>query len=201
MKVVQSFLLLAVVILVAGCTSPSALNGKPLPAMTFKHLQPVVLNVASTEIQVRPSLTSEGFSYPLDDMVDFYLQRKLNAVGQKGNILASLEESSIKRLYEPSEYEALSYFDLAGFDVYEVALKLRLEHQADNGGEPLYGTVINARRLIKVSQHTSIVEREQAQFEGLEQLFLELDSHVDKVLIQDMKLKISRNAVTTPPTP
>ena len=88
---------------------------------------------------------------------------------------------------ENSPNAAADFFGLGGFDVYDVKVVLRLEHRND-AGDLIYGTVVNAHRGIKVSEHASIAERERVQFEGLEQLFLMLDGHVNKVLIKDMGL-------------
>lgn len=176
-----------VLFLISGCASTPSPMGKPVASMTFKHLQPIPLTIHTIDIQTVETNNMAGFSYDLDQMVQAYLDRKFVAGGGEGTLLASLDSSSIKRGFEESSNAAADLFGLGGYDVYEAALSLRLEH-LDKGLNRVYGTVVRAKRIIKISEHASIAEREYAQFEGLEHLFVELDRHVEKVVLKDMAL-------------
>ena len=181
---------LAVVILALGaCSSMPHPEGKPLPGMTFSHLKALGLNVAARDISVQPTDNQARFSQNLDEMTEIYLTQKLHPQGERGKVVAALDESSIVVVEENSPNAAADFFGIGGFDVYKVAVKLRLEHY-DDAGNLVYGTVVNAHRGIKISEHASIAEREHTQFEGLEQLFLMLDQRVNKILIQDMEIGV-----------
>ena len=183
------FGVLMAVLVLGACSSMPHPAGKPLPSMTFSHLKALGLNVATRDISVQPTDNQAGFSQNLDEMIDIYLNQKLNPRGEQGKIVAALDESSILVVSENSPNAAADFFGLGGLDVYKVTIKLRLEHYND-AGDLEYGTVVNAHREIKISEHASIAEREHTQFEGLEQLFLMLDARVNKILLQDMSVGV-----------
>lgn len=188
---VRHFVCILAVFMLVACNSMPRPEGKPLPELGFAHLKPLALNVKARNIEVNPTDNRAEFSQNLDEMMDIYLNRKLGAKGGRGTIVAVLDESSIVLIEESSPNAAADFFGLGGFDVYKVMIKLRLEHR-DSLGRLVYGTVVNGHRSIKITEHASIAERERAQFEGLEKLFLMLDAHVNKVLIKDMKLNIQQ---------
>ena len=184
---VRHFVFVVMIGMLGACSSMPSPEGKPLPELGFAHLKALDLQVKNREIAVKPTDNKAGFTQNLDEMVEMYLNRKLNPDGEADKIVASLDSSSIILIEENSPNAATDFFGLGGVDIYDVKMALRLEHHND-AGELIYGTVVNAHRAIKITEHASIAERERVQFEGLEQLFLMLDGHVNKVLIQDMKL-------------
>lgn len=180
---------LMVMLVLGACSSMPHPAGKPLPSMTFSHLKALGLSVATKDISVQPTDNQARFSQNLDEMMEIYLTQKLNPRGEQGKVVAALDESSIVLVNENSPNAAADFFGLGGADIYKVMIKLRLEHYND-AGDLVYGTVVNAHREIKISEHASIAEREHTQFEGLEQLFLMLDQRVNKILLQDMKIGV-----------
>lgn len=175
--------------LLAGCTT-SLPQGKYMPAQTFENLQPLSINVKSKTVNAAPERNEAGATFPFDlsEMAQIYLNRKINPVGAQNTLSAHVDEAVISDVYQKSDSKAIGWLGMGGFDVYEIRLKIRLEHRADNG-DMLYGNVVNAQRQIKISQHKSMAEREQDQFEALEKLFLELDQRIDMILMEKMRLK------------
>ncbi len=97
------------------------------------------------------------------------------------------ERTDVTRRFEKAGNSAADYMNIGGQDVYDVKVKIRLEHVSERGNV-LYGNTISARRVMKISEHTSIAERERHQLEGLEALFADLDRQVTKTVVQDMGL-------------
>ncbi len=189
MKRISRVCLLVLLAVFGGCTSMPHPEGKPLPAMTFKHLATLPLGVQDIRVEIQETENATGFSFALDEMVRAYLQRKFKPEGVSGVLVAALDKSVVKSKHVKASNSAAGFLGVGGYDSYDVHLKLRLEH-LDSHGNRVYGTVVNAKRTINVSEHASIAERESAQFEGLETLFVELDKHVEKVVVQDMELRL-----------
>ena len=183
------FLIVIALATLTACAS--AQPGEALtPAMTFKNLEPLNLAVRDRAINAVHPINAEGFSYALDDLMSVYLQRKLHPVGTQGAISANIDQVEVHRTQEEAESGVANFLNVGGFEVYTVKIKLRLEH-LDNAYEPVYGKVLNINRRIKISEHASIAEREQTQFESLEKLFVDLDQRINKILLEEMKLGVT----------
>lgn len=174
--------------LMTGC-STSIPEGKYMPAQTFENLQPLSLAVKNKSIRTVPESNAaiDTFPFDLSEMAQLYLDRKIKPTGVQGTLVASVDEATITDMHQKSDSKAIGWLGMGGFDLYEVHLKIRLEHRADNG-DLIYGNTVNAQRQVKISQHLSIAKREADQFEALEKLFMEMDQRMNMVLLEKMHL-------------
>lgn len=179
---VLSFASLAVL---AACASGA---GLPQPDITFDHLQPMPVSVAQVETEVLGGAEADGFVISPSEASERYLSSRFNAVGGNGTLRAVMEESTVRHVYSPSKGRMTGYLNVAGHDVYDVKLILRLEHISESG-VVLYGNTLKAQRTMNITEHASVAEREQHQLEGMEQLFADLDRQVVRVVLSDMRLK------------
>lgn len=177
--------LFIICIVLAACTTT---GGKPLPALTFAHIAPVPIKVARVVQHPGNGHTDGGFILAPDEALQRYLGRKFQSAGGPGILSISIEEAGVTHGFEKSKNQAGNFLGVAGFDVYDVTLKLRAEH-LDPGGVVLYGKVLSVGQKIKISEHASLVERERHQLEGLEEMFKQLDILLTHTVLEDMNLK------------
>lgn len=189
LKIRPSLYVLSAAIL-ASCTTVPTTENKYMPAQTFENLQPMALNVRDKEVKGTPFRNGADITFPYDltEMTEIYFKRKLNPNGSHGKIVATIEEAIVEDVFDKGDSKALGWLGVGGFDVYNMRLKIRLEHISDSG-DILYGNVVNAQRQLKISQHASVAQREGDQFEALEKMFIEIDRLVDGVLVDKMRLK------------
>lgn len=174
--------------ILSGCAT-SLPEGKYMPMQTFENLQPISLAVKGKTIKSVPenNMATDTFPFDLSEMTQIYLDRKMKPTGVQGTIVASIDEATITDVHQKADSKAIGWLGMGGFDLYEVDLKIRLEHRNDNG-DLVYGNSVNAQRQVRISQHLSVADREKAQFEALEKLFTELDQRMNMVLLEKMRL-------------
>lgn len=176
-------------ILVLGACS-SAPQATALPGLTFAHLQPLALNVSVVDIRddSKPlKAQDESFVIAPGEALETYIQRRFAAAGPANKLEAIIEEADVTHAYKPSPNSAGKFFEVAGIDEYDVKVRLRLEHD-DGAPQPLYSNTLTVHRMIRVSEHASVAEREKRQMEGLEILFQDLDREAQRIVLQDMRL-------------
>jgi hypothetical protein len=178
------FLSFASLGVLAACANGA---GLPQPDITFDHLQPMPVNVAHVETEVLGGSEADGFAISPSEAAERYLSSRFNAMGNGGTLRAVMEEATVRHVYSPSKGRMTGYLNVAGHDIYDVKLILRLEHISESG-TVLYGNTLKAQRTMNITEHASVAEREQHQLEGIEQLYADLDRQVVRVVLTDMRL-------------
>jgi hypothetical protein len=183
-KIVKFTTCFAAVGILAACATGV---GLPSPDLTFQHIQPMPVNVGHVDTQVIDGNEAEGFVISPTTASKRYLSSRFRAAGSQGTLKAVMQEITVRHVYNPSKGGVKDFLDIAGHDVYDVKLVMRLEHISDSG-TVLYGNTIKAQRTMNITEHASVAEREQHQLEGLEKMFADLDRQVVKIVTSDMRL-------------
>jgi hypothetical protein len=177
------------VLVIAACAS--APDGKPMPDLTFEQISPSSINVAAVKV------TNEATSPPSDPFVVApenataqYLARRFTAAGAQGVLNAVIEEARVRHLIKDSQNSAAKFLNVAKFDEYEIEVRIRFEHLETEFSNPLYKNTINAKRIVRVTEHASVAEREKRQLEALEILFKEIDGAATRIVLGDMRLGV-----------
>ena len=180
----RNIFIFSILLVGGGCVTS---NGMPQPEMTFQHLQPLPVNVARIETDVRSGTEVSDFAVSPVTASERYLSSRFNAVGGNGTLRAVMEEVTVRHVYSPSKGNVTKYLNVGGHDVYDVKLVLRLEHISDSG-TVLYGNTIKAQRTMNITEHASVAEREKHEMEGMEKLFTDLDQQVVRIIMTEMRL-------------
>ena len=181
--------LCSVTLLSAGCAMERNPEGQPLPAITFAHLQKIPINVGMLQTMSEAQGISEAFIVSPQQAMHEYIQSRFVAMGVTGKLQAIIERADVKHSYEAATSKVGSYLEVGGLDVYDMSIKIRLEHVgADN--QVKQSAVLNAERLVKVSEHASIADRERRQFQAAEAMFHDIDEQVRKIVLDDMRLGV-----------
>lgn len=176
-------------IVLAACSSPGIL-GKAPPDLTFQHVRPVNLPVSDISVEQAPGATSASnatsFVVPFEQVIESYIRHKIQAVGGDKRLKVIVEEVSVKERFEPSPNKVAGFLDVAGFDIYDLSLVLNVRAEDSIGGNK--GVKLKLARMIKVTEHASVAERELRQTEGVEALFRELDTNMTRITLQELDL-------------
>jgi hypothetical protein len=173
---------------VCGCTSTQGAAGNAMPGLTFSHLKTIPISVGAIKTNESESPFSESFVASPYQAFDDYIHARFAPSGFAGFLSAKVEAATISHSYQAANSDVGRFFNVAGMDVYDMTLKVRLEH-LNMDGQMVRGDVLTARRIVRVSEHTSIADREKAQLDALEAMFSDLDSEVLRVVLADMDLK------------
>lgn len=181
-------LLLASMFVLAGCETSFHADGGPQPKMTFAHLQPIPLNIGMLKTHdTADMISNETFVVSPYQSLRDYLHARFRPGGFNGILNATIENASITHSFESSDQTINKALNVGGLDVYDMTILLKLEH-IDSQDKLKYGTVLTVRRIIKVSEHASIAERERRQYRAMEALFADLDREILRVVLAEMKL-------------
>lgn len=164
--------------------------GKPLPMITFQHLQKLPISVGMLKTSSEATGVSEAFIISPHDAMRDYMHARFVPKGFSGELQAVIEQADVQHSYEASGSKVGSFLDVGGLDAYAMSIRMRLEYIGEDGGV-IHGSVLNAKRVVKVSEHASIAEREKRQLEGAEGLFVDLDEQIRAIVLDQMRLGIS----------
>ncbi len=180
-------------LLCLGACNPVFYNGtgQPLAKMTFDHIKPYSINVASYEPldNASPTILPETFIVDPAKVAFEYLNARFNAVGYNGKLKIVIESSDIShKLVAPenSLYSALPV-DIGKQDHYLIRLVLKLYLYGKDSDISMQTTLI-AHRNIYIPEFASVVEREQAQMEAIDMLIDDLDKSISQVLSNNFAL-------------
>lgn len=170
-------------------------EGKPLADVTFAHLQPLQLNLSAiNHIDVATTKNDKSpqhFYVSIRDLFKDYSSTRFKA-NNKGipelNII--LEAVDVIYQQKESDNKLANYIGVARMDEYVISLKLNLSLMNNTSGA-LKGRHLNLQRIISISEHVSIAERERRQMQGVEAMFVDLDQAIIDVLRNDFGLRFN----------
>lgn len=170
-----------------GCALTN--NGMPLAQMTFEHIKPYPVYVASYEAVPLAHKTNlpQGFVADPGVLISDYFKNRFQASGHQGKLKSVIEHVSVAYGVENSDHKVGNFLGLGKREHYRVdaAVKLELLGGKDHDMSEVR---LKAYRDIYISEHVSIVEREKAQMEGLDKLIDDLDIAVRDVISRQFKL-------------
>lgn len=160
-----------------------------MPGITFAHIRPIPISVGALRTNSDAESITESFIVSPHEVMEKYLQSRFMPKGFSGTLQAVIEEAQVNHSYEGSGSKVGSFLDVGGLDVYDMSIRVRLEYVGADD-QLIQGSVLSARRIMKVSEHASIAERERRQFMGIEAMFGDLDEQVKQIVLKDMQLGI-----------
>ena len=169
-------------------------EGKPLAEMTFNHISPFPVDVASYEIQNKTdgsfgftAKQPENFVANLSQTLSDYLHSRFGSVGDNGKLLVVLEQADVTQKQMPSDNKIGSILNVDNKDQYEMNVAVRLAIYGANGFD-VKETTIRGYRAVTMSEHLTLAERERHQMEAMDNLIDDLDGAIQKVLVEEFKV-------------
>lgn len=181
---------------VAGCTSNPSPEGKPLPQLTFDHVQPLMVDVASINIDNRyqPGYdmedVSESFPTPPDMAIQNYTERRLQPAGNTGVLNVVIKDAHVYQSQVKPEGAVNRWFGMNDSDLYDILIKVSM-FALNDSGERSPTVNMEFKSEMKIPEHYSIAEREAKQLEFLEELMKKVDQSYTKSLRDDLGLLVS----------
>jgi hypothetical protein len=174
--------------LLGGCAFlPGAADGKPVPEITFQHidvLRPLVSSVEFADNSpVIPESMDVASRLPEDpkNLVRRFVDNRIVPVGSQGALKFTIEQALVD--YEEVDASGAigQYFWPTRKDRYEISLKVRISYM-DDLGRDIKGSVLTFNRSIGIPQSYSLAEKDQALFEALEQLARDIGESITSSL-------------------
>lgn len=172
-----------------GCLMPSANDGMPLAQMTFDHIKPYPVYIASYEAVPFSGHVSlpQGFVTDPARLVGDYFAHRFEASGHQGKMRSVIESASVKHTVEGSDNNVGNFLGLGKKDHYRIDVVVNLQ-AFGVGANEIKEVRLKAHRDIYISEHVSLVEREKAQMEGMDSLIDDLDTAVRNVLSNEFSV-------------
>lgn len=155
-----------------------------MPGITFNHLSPMnlrVYEVVRGEDFAAERAFPNDFNFPLDDMLDEYVSRRMAAAGGAERLTVTAENVSVVHSLKDPDGKVANFFGVAKVDSYAMTVTIDLAlDNLQNGAMRAHKFTV--QRTINISEHTSVAEREKRQLEGIESLFADIDFQVVEIL-------------------
>lgn len=189
-------LCISMIFVLAGCTSTTVgTQGKPVPDMTFAHVEPLLLKVSSIDIvnNYDPSEDAEDMSNALPTPPDIALRRyaesKFKADDFQDTLKFVIEEVYTHVDEQPPVTGLMAWSKPSAKDTYKVVMKVRMYTQNDLGEQSEH-SILTFKRSIAIPHSYSVAEREFEQYKFLETLMDDVDNVVTKTLHEKMGLTV-----------
>lgn len=166
----------------------------PEKQMTFDRTQPFPLYVASYEIQNRAresvgfrDLPAGNFITPPDQAVESYLHNRFSSIGTQGKLVALIEEATVVHDLQNSDNSIGAALGVDRKDLYNLNVRIKLTAL----GLPNFErkeTTIRANRVLSVSEHVSLAERERLEVETLDRLLDDIDAALQKTFAENFQI-------------
>ena len=187
------FIILGVSFILSACTSLFGNNGEPLAQITFDQVHAKPLYVASYEIvdlpvsMVEPQSLPEGFLLDPEHLVYDYLSNRYEAAGNQGKLTVKINDLSVVHKVLNSQNAIGSMVGVDKRDYYRVSAAIGIE---------AYGTRLFAEqkqsitvfRDVTVSEHTSLVNREKAQIQAMDNMLDDLDIALHEIFREQFQI-------------
>lgn len=183
-----------VLLMLTGCAHRGG-DGNPLPAMTFEHIAPLMVAAGTVRIENRydPSLYPEDVSGQFfiapGLVVENFLRTRIRGDRERYDGIFSLiiDEAKVTRRLVPAENRIARWLDVAGYEEYEIVVKLRLlpDPQTHPGRQARSAAF---SRTLSISEHMSLAERERSQLKSLEALADDVNKGVSSILKDKLQL-------------
>lgn len=172
--------------IMSGCANDS---GKVMTEMSFNHLQPYPLYVASYEIFTTPQTDTiqlpEGFVANPVTITHDYFTNRFHETGTQGKLSVVIDNATIKHSIQKSESSVGAFIGVDHYDVYDITMLIKLDVFEVKGYQKQENK-IRVSRSVSVSEHVSLAERERIQMQALDALMDDVDEGVKNILGQDL---------------
>lgn len=168
-----------------GCSHITGDDGKTLAQMTFQHVKPFPVYVASYEAinmnQGGAVNLPTGFVSNPSQLITDYLNNRYEAAGNQGKLIISVDDVHIQHAVEDSENSVGAMIGLGKKDHYHVKAFISVAGLGIGQYESQQQKLVVSRNIY-ISEHVSLVERERLQMEALDSMIDDLDIALRKVL-------------------
>ena len=195
-KIFVSVLFLAVFL--AGCSSSSKPEGKPLPQLTFDYVHPVMVNVAQVNVDNRYKPgddlrdVSESFPTPPDmAMVEYVSQRfRPNVSSGRSALNVIIEDMHVYQKEQKPDGALDRWLGLNDMEHYDVFLAARLV-LVDDYGHKGSQVRLEFHGDLDIPEHYSVAKREKAKMRFLEAFMKNVDDSFVKALRDKLHVAVT----------
>lgn len=176
------FLIIITVLSLAGCSSLPEPTDGTVPTMTFNHIKPIAVDVAAHNVVRHANINnmrSDGFIKPIDMAAESYFRSKLTAAGGQGAFRVEIHEASVRKNHVKAGREMARFLGVFGLDEYMLNVEALLVLERPDIRKSVK---MRAGRVVRVSEHSSIANRERDQLVALEELLRALDAEFTRVM-------------------
>lgn len=178
--------------LFSACSHNAQPAGKPLPQMTYAHLNAYSIHGGAVRIQQSfvadeqtKKLASE-FPIAPDRLIQKYANKRFVTSGTTGmleKLVFDIQNASLKKVED--EANLVGFLSGSAEDVYQLTVLIAMTPVRADGQRAAPFTV-HLQRQIGISQNASLAEREFRQFEMLENAITEIDNAVTNLVQNQM---------------
>jgi hypothetical protein len=176
-RLYRAVLILAV-FAVTACETP--LQRRTFPDMTFTHLPPIALDVATIEVVrlFEPNLKSPHVEHEMPvaplKAVERWVEDRLRAAGTGGHAKVTIRDASVVEARLKSAGGIKSAFTAEQAERYDAKISVEIEAVGDRGLRAA-NAIATSTRSRTISEDATLRERESLWFELTEKLMQDFD--------------------------
>ena len=175
--------------LVSACSHNAHPAGKPLPQITYEHLNPYTIHGGGVRIQQsfiadkQTKILADQFPVAPDRLIQKYANKRFLISGASKKLVFDIQNASLKKIEDDANL--VGFLSGSAEDVYELTVLIAMTPVRADGHRVAPFTV-HLQRQMAVPQNTSLAEREFRQFEMLEKAISEIDLAVTDLVQNKM---------------
>lgn len=175
-------LALAAGLALGACQAPPPAGD--FPALTFQHVQPVVLDVGLVQVEevYRPPMGPPHVDHlaptPPIEAVRHWAERRFQAAGDNGTLRVIIKDASIREVPLDTRSGVTGLLTREQAERYDGRLEVELVAEEPDSRFSVF-TATTVQRSTTVPEGASIYEREKTLFSLVERMMQDLDGQVE----------------------
>ncbi len=188
----RNFIFVLFVVLLSACSHNAQPIGKPLPQLSFEHLNPYSVHGGAVRIQnsfvehPRSKALSDEFPISPSKLLQRYAQKRFVTQGTPPRLVFDIKDVSLSQMNDPEGL--MGFFTGAAVNYYTLNVDIAMTPIRRDGHRAAPFSVKLNRRL-SLPHNVSLAEKEFRQFEFLEKAL----SDIDRSITQIVQYKMTAN--------
>lgn len=189
MKHLNTSLFILLLLCLTGCSYNPQPRGKPLPNLTYEHLNPYAAYGGATQIHQSFKPTEKmdeaisEFPVPPGILLERYASRRFVTQGTQPKMIFNIERAAITK--KSDEENIIGFLSGAAENAYLLDIYITMSPVAKDGKLTKPFTISMKRELF-LPQRISLADKEMRQFEFLEKAIVDIDAVVSKFVTERM---------------
>ena len=177
------------VLLLASCDTISPKGGEPLAQRTYNHVQALPINVSVYKPVPFVGMRKPADFLPNPDrMVHDFLQHRFRPSGEEGMFVVTIRDIMVRHGIEESSSGIGKFVGVDKKDHYQVRVLLQVEAYGVPNMHKDVSMNVTATRTVRISEHSSLVKKEKAQMQAMDDLISDIDKSLQDILTNQLQI-------------
>ena len=176
-------------VVLSGCSHKTHPAGKPLPKLSYEHINPITIHGGSVRIQqsFQPSEENKQAeaqcSFALSDVLRTYASQRFVQNTQPERLVFDIKNAALKKVSDQGNL--VGFLSGRAEDLYTLDILIAMTPVRRDGHRAAPFTLTH-KQTLALPQNISVAEREFRQFEMMESAVAQLDAKINEMVTTQM---------------